>query len=152
MTIPGLRESRHAAIAIAVLGVYLQVVEWVDLGPWNTFVAGSNGQAQADILFAILTVVLVAALWRGGRVATLGAVMATGAWAVLQIATWWIPYLQGASNAWQRTYARWFADNVQVLPGDATHLPPDANHLVLQILILAAFALSLVAARATARR
>lgn len=145
--IPGLRESRRAAIAVAAAGVYLQLVEWVDLGPWNSFVAGSNGQAQADILFAVLSVVLVAALWRGGRAAELGAVTATGAWAVLQIATWWIPYIQGASPAWQHTYATWFAENVQLLPGDATHLPPDANHVVLQVLIAAAFTLSLCAAR-----
>ncbi len=135
-----------------MLGVYLQLVEWVDLGPWNTFVDGSNGQEQVDLLLGVLTIVLVVSLWRGGRVATLGAVAATGAWAALQIATWWVPYYQGAAPAWQRTYARWFADNVQVLPGDATHLPPDANHLVLHILIAVAFVLSLLAARAARGR
>lgn len=131
-----------------MLGLYLQLVEWVDLGPWNNFVQGSNGQEQVDLLLGVLTVVLALSLWRGGRIAALGAVAATGAWAALQIATWWVPYLQGATPAWQRTYARWFADNVQVLPGDATHLPPDANHLLLHILIAVAFVLSLIAARA----
>ena len=144
--------------------MYLQLVEWIDLGPWNNFVDGSNGQEQVDLLLGVLTVVLVLALWgdtpapqasapsarraRGGRIATLGAVAATGAWAALQIATWWVPYVQGATPAWQRTYARWFADNVQVLPGEATPLPPDANHLVLHVLIAVAFVLSLIAARA----
>ncbi len=131
-----------------MLGLYLQLVEWVDLGPWNNFVQGSNGQEQVDLLLGVLTIVLIFALYRGGRIAALGAVAATGAWAALQIATWWVPYVQGATPAWQRTYARWFADNVQVLPGDATHLPPDANHLVLHVLIAVAFVLSLIAARA----
>jgi hypothetical protein len=134
-----------------VVGLYLQLVEWVDLGPWNNFVDGSNGQEQVDLLLGVLTVILAAALWRGGRVAALGAVAAIGAWAVLQIATWWVPYIQGASPAWQRTYALWFADNVQMLPGDATHLPPDANHLVLHILIAVALVYSLAAARAARR-
>lgn len=99
----------------------------------------------------MLTVVLVVSLWRGGRVATLGAVAALGAWAALQIATWYVPYVQGASPAWQRTYARWFADNIQVLPGSDEHLPPDANYVVRHILIAGAFAQALRAARASRR-
>jgi hypothetical protein len=146
---PGLRESRRAAVAVGLVGAYLQVVEWIDLGPWNHFVGGSNGQERADLLIGVLTVLLVAALWRGGRIATFGAVAATAAWGALQIATWWVPYFQGASPAWQRTYTRWFAPNLQVLPADATHLPPDANHLLLHILVAAAFCLALSAARAS---
>ena len=67
-------------------------------------------------------------------------------WAALQVTTWWSPYVWGASEGWRTVYDRWFARTVQWLPSDGVHLPPDANHLVLQGLILVALATCLAAA------
>ena len=136
---------RRAALAVAVLGVYLQVVEWIDLHPWNDVRTG-NGQELLDLLLAPVTVMLVAWMWTSRRWAQLTASVALLVWAGLQVTTWWSPYVWGASPGWKRTWARWFADTVQVLPNDGAHLPPDANHLVLQVLIAAALALSAAAA------
>ena len=138
--------NRRAAIAVAALGVYLQAVEWLDLFPWNDIRHG-NGQATLDLAMAAATLGLVSTLWisRGPWPAWL-AVAALVVWGGLQALTWWPSYVFGASPGWRRVYARWFADTVQALPGDSAHLPPDANHLVLQLLILAALGASLAAA------
>lgn len=136
---------RRAALAVAVLGVYLQVVEWIDLHPWNDVRTG-NGQEMLDLLLAPLSVMLVAWMWTSPRWAQAVASAALLVWAGLQVTTWWSPYLWGASPSWKRVHERWFADTVQVLPNDGVHLPPDANHLVLQLLILAALALAAHAA------
>lgn len=136
---------RCAALAVLTLGVYLQVVEWIDLYPWNDVRTG-NGQEMLDLMLAPLTVMLVAWLWTSRRWGPLTAAIALMVWAGLQVTTWWSPYVWGASPGWRRTYDRWFADTVQVLPNDGVHLPPDANHLVLQALIVAALACSAVAA------
>lgn len=136
---------RRAALAVLALGVYLQVVEWIDLFPWNDVRTG-NGQETLDLMLAPLTVVLVAWMWTSRRWAQLVATLALGAWAGLQVMTWWSPYVWGASPGWKRVWTRWFADTVQVLPNDGVHLPPDANHLVLQLLILVALVLSAAAA------
>ncbi len=95
---------------------------------------------------------LVAWLWHGGRVPALLATALTRARSWLQITTWWIPYIEGASPEWKTTYAKWFASGVQILPATPDHLPPDANHVVLQVLALIAFAFSAVAVVATLRR
>ena len=128
--------------AVAALVAYLPRVEWVDLYPWND-VRHGNGQESLDLVLALVTLALAAGLWVGGRVVPLMALMLLGAWAWLQAISWWNRYLQGASPGWRRVYAHWFAGTIQALPGDATHLPPDASHLVLQILILVALGASL---------
>ena len=136
---------RCAALAVLGLGLYLQVVEWIDLYPWNDVRTG-NGQETLDLMLAPLTVMLVAWLWTSRRWAPLTASVALMVWAGLQVVTWWSPYVWGASPGWRRTYDRWFSDTIQVLPNDGVHLPPDANHLVLQGLIAAALGLSAAAA------
>lgn len=136
---------RLAAVAVLALGVYLQVVEWVDLRPWNDIRQG-NGQEMLDLLMAAASGVLTGALWVSRVWAPLLTTMALSMWAWLQAMTWWAPYLQGAPPGWQDIYGRWFEDTVHVLPRDATHLPPDANHLTLHLLIVAALALSVAAA------
>lgn len=57
-------------------------------------------------------------------------------WFGLQLATWWLPYLFGASPAWADVYGRVFAQQTQVLPRWGAHLPPDAMHLTLQVLLV----------------
>jgi len=64
---PGLRQSRVAALAVAALGIYLEIVEWVDLSPWNKFVDGSNGQEMLDVALGAGLALLALALWRGPR-------------------------------------------------------------------------------------
>jgi hypothetical protein len=135
-----------------VLGGYLQAVERIDLHPWND-VRHGNGQQTLDLILAGATLGLAAALWVSRRWAPLLASAALAVWAWLQATSWWLPYVRGASPGWRRIYARWFAGTTQALPGDADHLPPGANHLVLQALIAAALALCLVATlRGFARR
>jgi hypothetical protein len=137
--------SISAAAALALLGIYLQVIEWIDLHPWNN-IRNGNGQALLDIALAIIMSGMVALLLAGFRWVAWLVSLGLTAWAILQIQTWWLPYFAGASPGWARTYARWFADNVQLLPSTPGHLPPDASHIVLHILLLTALAMSVGAA------
>ena len=134
--------NRHAALAVSVVGAYLQLVEWVDLFPWNDVRSG-NGQATLDLILAGLTIFLVIFLWFGGRSAAILSSIGLAAWTWLQLSSWWIPYFFGASPGWKRVYENWFSETVQLLPSTEINLPPDANHLVLQILILVALVVSL---------
>jgi hypothetical protein len=59
-------------------------------------------------------------------------------WMALQITTFWVPYVVGASPRWQRIHAANFSETVQWLPRWDTHLPPDASHFVLQLILLVA--------------
>lgn len=147
-TMPATHESRRAAIAVLALGLYLEAMEWIDLYPWNN-IRGGNGQETLDYILAGIFAVLAILLWRGGRIAALIALAFVALWGWLQISTWWIPYFAGASADWKKTYAQWFAECTQLLPATPDRLPPDANHLVLQALVLIAFvACALAAVRA----
>lgn len=148
---PGQGECRRAAVALVALGVYLEAVEWIDLSPWNN-IRGGNGQETLDCALAAIFAALAAWLWFGGRVPALLSTALMGLWGWLQIGTWWIPYVKGASPEWSRTYAKWFAGATQILPSTPGHLPPDANHLILHVLIAIAFVLSAIAAAASFRR
>lgn len=123
---------------IALL-VYLEVIEWVNLFPWNDIRRG-NGQAGLDIAIGLVMIAAILATTR--RLRTVMAIATTlyAIWLWLQIDGWWISYIQGASPAWKRTYARFFSQTIQVLPINGDHLPPDACHLVLQLLIVVALA------------
>ena len=59
-----------------------------------------------------------------------------GGWLFLQIRTWWISYLFGASDNWKAVYQRTFSQTTKILPSAGNHLAPDGMHLVLQLLLL----------------
>jgi hypothetical protein len=80
------------------------------------------------------------------------AVLLYGYWLWLQIESWWLPYLQGASPDWQRIYQANFGATVKFLPTVGSHLAPDACHVVLQLLILCALVTTAVAVFQLRRR
>jgi hypothetical protein len=52
------RSSGRVPVALLlqiVLAIYLQIVEWVPLAPWNN-IANGNGQAQLDVIIAIVQI------------------------------------------------------------------------------------------------
>jgi hypothetical protein len=133
--------SKIAALAVVMVGDYLQLVEWVDLFPWND-VRHGNAQATLDMALGVATVILAIWLYSGDKIAALLGAGALGAWAWLQIESWWLPYFNGASTASKRAWEFCCSETIHVLPQADGRLPPDANHLVLLALI--AVALSLV--------
>jgi hypothetical protein len=133
-----------AAASQLLLLCYLEVVEWVDLFPWND-VRHGNGQQGLDVVLGLLIAGAAAAYrrWRPGMVA---ATILYALWMGLQVATFWLPYVRGASPEWQRIYERNFARTIQWLPRSGTHLPPDANHIVLQLVLASALICTALAA------
>lgn len=133
---------RLSFICQIILLIYFQAVEWINLFPWNE-VRNGNGQAGLDITIGVIMAGAILATFYRIRLAMSVAAALCAVWLWLQIDTWWLGYLRGASPAWQRTYSHFFSQTVQVLPRVDSHLPPDACHLVLQILVLMALATTL---------
>src|SRR5687768_15182869 len=139
---------RRALAWQIALAVYMQAISWIPLGRWNFQPCCPTGLAQlqhgrldvaeALVLLAFLIPVAIFAVagryrWRWVACLSLAAYMV---WLALQLWTWWPPYIVGASDGWARVYARAFAEATQVLPRRGNHLPPDAMHLVLQVLLI----------------
>ena len=145
-----MKPYRTALVWQLALAAYMQLVSWVPLGRWNyqpccppALVLLRDGSASAaDAAPLLLFVVPAAVFWVGARRKSRWtmalAVLATAIWLGLQIRSWWIAYIFGASEQWARVYARAFAQATAVLPRWGNHLPPDAMHLVLQILLVGA--------------
>lgn len=70
-------------------------------------------------------------------------VMFNAVWFGLQVKGWWVPYIFGASQQWERTYTRVFGNTLKILPSAGKHLAPDAMHFVLQVLLLAVWVSSI---------
>jgi hypothetical protein len=146
-----------------LLAVYFHAVNWFSLGSWNdqpgfvplfsAVVAGTAGWGEivsaGVFLFPFLLFLLAYA--RRWTWLMWGGVCGYGAWLYLQIQTWWIPYLFGASDRWEATYRRVFARTTRILPSYGSHLAPDGMHLVIQILLVGILA-TLIAGLVQTRR
>ncbi len=128
---------RTSLITQFLLALYLQIIEWVDLFPWND-VRHGNGQEVLDIALAVATAGAIIGTYKRWRPVMYSAIVLYSIWLALQVTTFWIAYATGASERWQRIYEANFGHTVQWLPRYENHLPPDASHFVLQLLLVAA--------------
>ncbi len=139
---------RVSFIAQVALALYFQIIQWFPLGKWNyqpgfdplvsrALHGGIDIQDIAFVgLFALPVLVFWFALARGliwimwvGLLGYLG-------WLAMEIRTWWIAYIFGASDTWMSVYHRVFSQSVKILPSFGRHLAPYGLHLVLQVLLV----------------
>ena len=144
------RQIRFALWSQLALVIYFEVVSWVPLGQWNYEpccppASDLLSRGKLDLLDALglLAFVLpVVGFWYGVRRKDkwfmLAALLFYSSWLILQITSWWLPYVFGASESWKKVYGRAFSASTQVLPSWGDHLPPDGMHLALQILLVVA--------------
>jgi hypothetical protein len=139
-----------------LLAVYFQIVNWFPLGLWNyqpdflpLISSVSSGKVEwGDVgvvsAFLLPFLLFFLAYWRQWTwLMWVGAAGYAG-WFYLQIQTWWVPYLFGASDRWQETYHRVFDHSTKILPSFGNHLAPDAMHLTIQLLLFVIVTCSIV--------
>ena len=137
-----MRRSTLVAVGIQILAAgYLQLVEWVSLFPWNDL---SKGNAQEKLDIAILGGQALVAFWYVRQRVGLMIVgwLAYAVWLYLQIDSWWRPYLFGGRTVGPNWY---FAKTYKFLPQIGERPTPDADHVLLQLLLLAVLVSAAVA-------
>lgn len=124
------------------------MVQWIPLGKWNfqpgfeplmiqAFQGRVGIQDVAVVgLFALPVLVFWFARWKELTWLMWLGLLGYSGWLALEIQTWWIAYIFGASDTWMGVYQRVFSQSVQILPSFGRHLAPDGLHLVLQILLV----------------
>ncbi|HEV2198082.1 MAG TPA: hypothetical protein VGR55_21045 [Candidatus Acidoferrum sp.] len=139
-----------------LLSAYLWLIAWIPLGNWNRQREGTLLQAIHSgagvhagdwgmLVFVTLPAVLfwVAyrrnSFWLAVLALTLDVV-----WLVLQIQSWWIPYIFG-TEGWQLAYAK--GPTTKVLPSFGHHVAPDGMHFLIQVLLFAALMTGIVGLR-----
>ncbi len=150
MTLSALRWFKAALVMQLLLVAYWLTIQVGDLSPWNDIAAGPAADAlRLRIAITALPLIVLVAIFAFG-LQTLGLLSVAGyaIYLALQLWAWWKPYVWGASADQQAAYAAGFAKTLKVLPAYGTHLPPDAQHIVLHALALVTL---LVTAMAVAR-
>ncbi|HLR28022.1 MAG TPA: hypothetical protein VK086_04960, partial [Ruania sp.] len=128
------RISRAWAVTlIAVMLAWFGITNHVHWEPLNDL-SQQGDQLPSTLsgfipfVLAILTILFVPNFWL--------VLFWTGyayVWLMLQVFTWWVPYLLGSSAEHWSSYS----DTLNVLPTLGGRIGPDVQHLVLQILSLA---------------
>jgi hypothetical protein len=131
-----------------LLAIYLWLITWIPLGNWNhqkeltlfeTLARGGKLDA-GDVIFLALVALPAILFWIGYQKRNLwfalAALVLDAVWLVLQIQSWWIPYVFGTDLSWQLAYAK--GPTTKVLPSFGHHVAPDGMHFVISVLIVAA--------------
>ena len=153
--IPGM--MRLSAWVHSLMAGYLWLISFVALGNWNaqpepnmasTLLSGSTLRA-GDIGFlafvSLPAVLFWIAYWRRSFVFGVIALFFDAFWLLMQVQSWWMPYITGNAKAWQIEYAR--GRTTKVLPSFGMHVAPDGMHLVISLLIVASMVTALFALR-----
>jgi hypothetical protein len=139
------------------LAAYVFMIAAVPLGRWND--AGSDAllpmlaQGRAPPVGDVVQTVAGAVPWALILLASRMRVVALAVcalafdvvWGIMHYLSWWSPYVTGHAKAWQIAYAN--GPTLKLLPSFHGHIAPDGMHLVLDILLLAAFLSGLSALR-----
>ncbi len=139
-----MRWLKASLIIQIILVAYFQVILWLPLGAWNDqpgkrlIQIAREGQVSTAVGFGVamlLPVLLFAAAfakrWLWMMWAALGGY---GLWAAMQIQSWWIPWIFGASPSALRNQ-KFLERTYKVFPASSTNPAPDAMHFVLDLLL-----------------
>jgi hypothetical protein len=111
---------------------YLQLIEWAPLFPWNDLRHG-NKQETLDIVLLILQVGVAVSFALRRRWIMAAGLAGYAAWFVLQLESWWRPYLFGGRTVGPGWY---FARTYKILPKIGDRPTPDAAHMLLQLFLV----------------
>ena len=135
---------RASLVLQIILAAYFQAILWFPLGSWNDqpgkrlMTLLGEGQALAVLGFALamlLPVLLFAlSMWKRWMGLIWLGLIGYGVWAVLQIQSWWIPWIFGADE--RALHNQQFLERTyKIFPSSIGHPAPDAMHFVLDLLL-----------------
>jgi hypothetical protein len=147
MAISALRWFKAALALQILLLAYWLALEAVDLFPWNDLASPPAGyDLRRSIAFNALPLLACMLLFASGfRPLAMLSVAGYAAYLVWQLWIWWKPYALGADAAWQAFHNESLSRTLKALPAYGAHLPPDVQHLALQLLTLATLIAAIVA-------
>ena len=135
-----------ALVSQVILLIYFQATMWLPLGAWNG-AFDWHGVPPGYTAMGVAQVVFLLGFTKRLRWLMFAGLAFYLLWLGLQLYSWWIPYLFGASEQWKEVYARAFESHLRFLPKVGDHLPPDAMHFMLQALLMMVVITSVIAIR-----
>jgi hypothetical protein len=135
-----------ATLAVA-LAAYLLITDWVNLAPWNNVEDMPVRQKLLISLANYMPLLFIAfAIAQPSRILVGLALLVGLVDLAMHVAYWWLPYLRGATAEHTREHARMFGGTTTFLPAIGAHPIPNAQHVVVGVLMLAMVATSVATA------
>jgi hypothetical protein len=135
-----------AALALGLAG-YLIVTDWIDLAPWNNVEDMPTRQKVLISLANYTPLLFIAfAISQANVVFVLLAVIVGGIDLIMHVAYWWLPYIRGATAEHVQEHARMFGGTTSFLPAIGDHSIPNAQHVVVGLLMVAMVAATIATA------
>jgi hypothetical protein len=116
--------------------LYLFVMDWIDLYPWNDVTTiPRQRKLWLSLINAIplLYISLAFKLRHPGLMVI--ALIIVFFYMIVHIISWWIPYFFGSSEARRLEHERLFSETVTILPRIKDHPTPNVGHMVLGLYI-----------------
>jgi hypothetical protein len=131
---------RAAIVALVLMLAYFAIDNHVPLYSWNNL--PSAGPQWASTLAGWIPGLFT--MWALARGCRWGITFGTGwilVWTLLQVRQWWLPYLFGPTPLHRDFGWYWeggYAQTLHIVPARGLRPVPDVEHIVLQLLSLAA--------------
>ena len=126
-----------AIIAPLACILYLLVMDWINLYPWNNVAVASRRQKIWLSLITYTPLLYVSLAFRlrhpGLMIAALVIVVFYTLW---HIASWWLPYFFGTSESRCQEHERMFGRIVTILPRIKNHPTPTVGHMVVGLYLV----------------
>jgi hypothetical protein len=141
-------EASTLAAAFALgLAAYLLITDWVDLAPWNKV---DDLPVRQKLLISVANytplLFIAAGVLVGGGLLPVLALLVGLIDLAMHVAYWWLPYLRGASPEQVAERDQLFGGTTTFLPAIGTHPIPNAQHVVVGVLMTAMVAFTAVSA------
>ena len=131
-----------ASLAVGLAG-YLLVTDWINLAPWNNV---EDLPVRQKVLISVANytplLFIAFAITQPSRILAVLALVVGGIDLLMHVAYWWLPYLRGATDAERAERARMFGGTTTFLPPIANHPIPNAQHVVVGLLMMTMVATS----------
>jgi hypothetical protein len=129
--------STTATLLAMTLAIYLALTDWVNLAPWNNV---EDLPVRQKILISLANytplLFIAFACTQQNRIVIVLAVIIGIIDLIMHISYWWIPYLRGASEQQKQEHVKLFGSTTTFLPGINDNPIPNAQHVVVGILML----------------
>jgi len=125
-----------AIVTPLVLLAYLALIDFANLYPWNDTASVPKRERIRDALlnYPPLVIASIAFLLDNQVLRIIGLVLVV-VYTIGNAASWWIPYVVGATANQRRQYQTSFSRTSKSLPPIRDHPVPDNEHVVVSVLI-----------------
>ena len=128
-----------------LLLVYHQITTAVDLFPFNSarFYSAKEKLIECVVNAVLMSLPVIGFAFQNKYLMNFAAVYYFVLFAI-ELKTWWVPYIFGASDEWKDTYARLHSQTIIVLPKIKDNPIPNLEHVVLHLFTLVTAVFTLI--------